>query len=296
MPCGVCVTSIFESNKANKIRVHILTNGFTDDTVRRFEETAKKYGQIIDIHTIDDSLIAGLQTGNHFTIMAYARLLFPRVLDESVSKLLYLDCDIIAVSDLLKLWSTEFGDCACMAVADAWIHTNKWIQDKTESNGHLYVNSGVLLMNLPKWREFNLGERCIEYVMQYPDKCPYVDQDAINDIICKNIGFLHLKYNFQTRFQYRHQSTLFSDEYALSTFDEARRAPVIIHYSSNIKPWHKEYFLCYSATFVKLLRGSEWSDYKMSYKKYRGAKLMMYYIRESLRWVRSTAYRLSYRG
>lgn len=41
MACGVCITSIFESNKNSKFRVHILTNGFTDSTIQRFEQTAK---------------------------------------------------------------------------------------------------------------------------------------------------------------------------------------------------------------------------------------------------------------
>ncbi len=285
MPCGVCVTSIFESNKANKIRVHILTNGLTDDTVRRFEETAKKYGQIIDIHTIDDSLIAGLRAEGHFTIMVYARLLFPRVLNESVEKLLYLDCDIIVVGDLLELWATEFGDCACMATIDVDIHNNTLLLNKTKENNHTYVNSGVLLMNLPNWRENNWGEMCIEYARKYPEKCVYPDQDALNDIICQNIGYLHFRYNLQVKFfiSFSLAELLHLEN---SMMIEARKNPLIIHYASEIKPWHREYMRRSKKYFLNALNCSSWSGCKFEYKKYHGVHLFFYYLRERLRDVR----------
>ena len=48
------------------------------------------------------------------TVAAYGRLYIPEVL-EGVSKVLYLDCDIIVTRDLSELWEIPFEGHALMA-------------------------------------------------------------------------------------------------------------------------------------------------------------------------------------
>ncbi len=39
MPFGVCLTSLFESNKNEPITVHVITQGFSDKTLSRIRKT-----------------------------------------------------------------------------------------------------------------------------------------------------------------------------------------------------------------------------------------------------------------
>lgn len=283
MPCGVCITSIFESNKENKIRVHILTDGFSDESIKRLNRTAERYNQTIEIHKIDASLFKDLPTRGHFTLMVYARLLFPQVLDSKIDKLLYLDCDITVVKDIKELWDTDITEYACGCVPGMYANDIR-VHNRLEVYDFTYVNSGVILMNLNRWREDNIGNRCIEFALNNPEKCPYVDQDAINAVLHNEIKLLSFRYNLPPSLSSGKQKErwMIHKKY-WPEIDNARQNLVIIHYPSRVKPWHKELKFRSDETtaryyFLETLKISEWSDYKLRYK-HKGLRLILFYLR-----------------
>ena len=111
-----------------------------------------------------------------------------------------------------------------------------------------YFNSGMLLINLDKWREYQIGLKCIELV-----KCNllYPDQDALNIAITDPL-FIDAKWNFQTaiyyayeynpvqckfffRYGYKDLSPVKNpklEEGIMSSIDD----PAIVHFTS-FKPW-----------------------------------------------------------
>ncbi len=268
--CGVCITSIFESNTNEKFRIHILTDGLSNETTRRLEETAKKYNQIIEIYKIDISILNGLKVCCHFTLMMYARLLFPKVLDPSITKLLYLDCDIVVVGNIVELWNMEFADLACLAAPA--LDANDIIRlNRIETYNHPYINSGVLLINITKWKENNYGDKCIEYIHDYPEKCWMPDQDAINAILYNELGMLSFRYNFTVPRIYNNIETFHLHKSMWEDLLDARENPIIIHYIEAIKPWHKEFSHASKSNFNRILRVSLWSDYSHK-RKYVGFK------------------------
>ena len=50
MPCGVCITSIFESNKSNSICIHLICENLSKMTVTKIESLVKKYNQQIKFY------------------------------------------------------------------------------------------------------------------------------------------------------------------------------------------------------------------------------------------------------
>ena len=61
-----------------------------------------------------------------------------------------------------------------------------------------YINSGVILINLKKWREDNLEKKFIDFINKYNGDVPCADQGTINGV-CKNkILIIHPKYNTMT--------------------------------------------------------------------------------------------------
>ncbi len=282
MATGVCVTSIFESNKNNKIRVHILTNGFSEENVRRFEQTAKNYNQIIEIHNIDASSINGLhvKSKGHVTSMAYARLQFPQLLDKSIEKLLYLDGDMVVIDDIKELWEKELNNHACLAVPDL-IADDIVTHNRIGVYDIVYVNSGMLIINLQKWRSDNLTEKCIEFIKGYAKDNPFHDQDAINGIMGNDIGLLHFKYNFMVTALFKDRSKIQMHKKRWAALDEAQESHIIIHYTAPIKPWHKEFNHPIKIHFVETLQKSAWSDYKIM-NKYIGLNSLKYKILKKL--------------
>ena len=55
---GVCMTSIFESNKGSDVMVHILTKAFLEKTIEKINRTMEIYHQEVKIYQIDDIKIS----------------------------------------------------------------------------------------------------------------------------------------------------------------------------------------------------------------------------------------------
>lgn len=263
MPCGVCITSIFENNKANKIRIHIITEGFSKESIHRFENTAAIYSQSIIIHKIDASVFDGMPITEVYPRSIYFRLLFPKILQDSIAKLIYLDCDVIVRQDIREMWDTDVSD---YGVGCIWDQKGEDIKHKNRIEiTNIYLNSGVLLMNLKWLRKYDFTYKCMKYISDYPNRCVNPDQDAINVVLKNNFLFIHPKYNMQQLYLLKKNDLyLGCDKWSL--IDEAINDPVIIHYTGIFKPWHKECEHPMKNLFIEMMSVSKWSQYKISYR------------------------------
>lgn len=152
------------------------------------------------------------------------RLKLPSLVDDD--KILYLDSDTIANSDIAELYNYNIEDYYLAAVEDKTSDLMSPRVKLTPEEGP-FVNGGVLLMNLKKFREDNLEEIIFKKLRE---SYFYTDQDVINDICRKKILSLPLKYNLMCikcdSFFYKSRK----DELKM-----AKQSPVIIHYIA--KPW-----------------------------------------------------------
>lgn len=262
MPAGVCVTSIFENNKDEKIRVHIITEGISQENEAKFQKTAEKYGQLVEIHTIDASAFDTFPVVQHFSKAMYLRYLVPQILPADVNKALYLDCDIICVDNIQELWDTDLGDTYCGVVPDGSgdnIHCRNRMARKQQYLQHddIYFNSGVMLMNLKQWREKNLANQLTEFIAQNKeicDVCP--DQDPLNILFVGHVTVLDFRYNMQELCLVKRNLR----EMRLSMFpqlDHALSHPCIIHYTT-YKPWNPKCRNPYKEEFFYYRRLSSW--------------------------------------
>lgn len=262
MPCGVCVTSIFENNKEEECNVYILTKGLDKVTISRFEQLAATYNQKINIVNIDSSILDGLKVSERFSEAIYYRFLIPDLLDSE--KALYLDCDIIVTKKITDLWNTDISKCACAVVEDQ-NGDDVRLHNRIEMYS-TYFNSGVLLMNLDYWRQHNLKEQLVEYIYQNPERCLYPDQDALNSLLENQVVFLDYKYNYQELMR-QPVDNLFLHR---SKWSEAHKyvteLPNVVHYTAPIKPWHIECSHNYKNLFLDYKQKSPWNAVKLRWK------------------------------
>lgn len=115
----------------------------------------------------------------------YLRLDLPNLVPPHVHRLLYLDSDILVHGDLGPLWETPLGRAPWAAVCDG---INRTMGDWGGVPGMgadvrkdaPYFNSGVLLIDVPKWRRLRVTKRCVEYLYEHRDHLRFPDQDALN--------------------------------------------------------------------------------------------------------------------
>lgn len=134
--------------------------------------------------------------------LIYVRLLIPDLLPVDVEKVLYLDSDIVVNDDIGELWDIDLSQKTLFAVRDriAFVSAPGGLANYRElgiAPDAKYFNSGVLLMNLKRWRDRGISERVFSYLRTYRDFIQMGDQDGLNAVLFDDWGELEFRWNWQ---------------------------------------------------------------------------------------------------
>jgi lipopolysaccharide biosynthesis glycosyltransferase len=227
MPLATALRSIVEANRKGwPLDFHVLSDGFSEDTRKKVSDSLPNGSGSIRWVYADLGLFEEFSTMPYISKMTYARFLIPRIFPETVSRVLYLDADLLVLEDLERLWGTDLKGAVVGAVLDGLDQRIKSGELGLEEVPHVrdYFNAGVLLIDLDRWRKERISERALEYLNQHP-RSPYSDQDALN-VVCDGLWKkLDPRWNFQNHLGKR-----------LSNMGAEER-PGIVHFVWRFKPW-----------------------------------------------------------
>lgn len=233
--CCAMLCSLFENNKDMEFHVHILTHGLSEDNTNQIGKLCDRYNCIHTIYEVDESRLEGVKFRKvcPLTKAAYYRILLPDILDDSIEKILYLDCDIIVLNNISEIFQVELVGYALAACVDACPynshHRNQLGLSMTD---HAFC-SGVMMINLKYWREHHAVERLLEFSKR--DRYPVFlhDQDALNYVFKRQWLVLPPKWN-------RGVLSFFAMAPGERDFDfhEYSFDSKILHYANHmVKPW-----------------------------------------------------------
>lgn len=194
-PFYALVTSILKHNGDGNIVIHAIATGVPANEMDAIKFFVESMGAKISFYSINESQVAGFVLNSNWTQAVYYRLLFPFLVSGFVSRLLYIDTDTLVLNDLSAFFNTNLGGYPVGAVYDN--HVKKQPLIGIEEEGR-YFNSGVLLIDLPKWKQQQISEKAFEYLEQYPERIQFVDQCALNAVLIGNWKQLPGKYNCMT--------------------------------------------------------------------------------------------------
>lgn len=265
MPCGVTITSICENNRDEDIFFHVLNSSLTEENKESLSSIANSYEKHVDFCQVDVEKLKGCYVNvgaANGCIATYFRFLLPILLPD-VSKVLYLDCDIVVRQSIRDLWDTDVSKkalAACLGENNDCIRAHNLI-DLPMSYG--YFNAGVLLVNLEYWREKNVFDRLIRYSIDHPGNNQQ-DQDCLNIVLRDERGGLNVKYNLQENLLVPHKDLLI-DRCYFAELDEAVQNPTIIHYTNSPKPWHKDCRHPFRKEWRKYYAMTKWANIPLKY-------------------------------
>ena len=261
--CGIMLTSLFESNKDCHFVVYVFEDGsVTEENVSKYQRLAKKYGNDVVLKTIDESMVKGFPTG-WVTLPTYYRLLAPEVLQESISKIIYFDVDIIVKGDIKPLWKVNLDG---MAIAGSRRASNWRDISFSERLGYNsfdeYFNAGVLVINLDFWRANDISKALLDYIrlnIGNKSKLLYMDQDALNVVLHDKKVFFPERYNFRPSIFMKNYWIDFPEDQLRHYIVECKSSAVI-HYTGE-KPWnYRSYGGPFFSEWEKHRRKSLWRD------------------------------------
>ena len=262
---SVSVESLLTHNE--NVTVWILNNGIKEGSLEKLKRQAEKHGSIIHFMPLKNlEYYAGreLSCQSKISLTAYFRLFMPQILPLSVKKLLYLDCDTMVRKDLTDLWERKFDGCAAVAEPTAPLMKEKIELKKSD----YYFNSGVLLVDLKKWREEKIMEKFVDYMEEMDGDISFEDQGVINHVLKNEISILPFKYNVTTQFfdfGYDGFSMMKKDEvrYERKEVEKGLEDPAIVHFTNSFaseRPWVKGCEHKYVNEWMKYKENTEWKD------------------------------------
>ncbi len=170
----------------------------------------------------------------HIPLIAYARLKAAEYIPED--KVLYLDTDLVISGSLGELYNQDLEGKSIGVIYDSFVNEDIEHLDKIKVRKDSYFNSGVMLLNLSKWREKNIFSLAINWIEKNHHIAKYQDQDILNVIFDNDVKFLDPKFNFMPHLNGKcKRKGIQLNEKEKVTF------PVLIyHYCGFVKPWHDD--------------------------------------------------------
>ncbi len=221
----VALTSLYMHNFRRPIDVTVVLQTLDETAERLIRESAARFNrtvEIIDLKNIDLSHLPEYSQ----PVSTYYRLLLPSLL-KNRNRTIYLDSDLVVEIDLSELFDADLNGHPLGGVPDRDA-IQQGLQAHINRPGDLYINAGVLVMDLDQWRKESIAEQCMQWLTENPTIATMMDQDAINYTLYKRKLFFDKKFNLNP-----------IHDPPVKTLAEIPER--ILHFAGAIKPWHSWY-------------------------------------------------------
>ena len=284
MPLAVTIRSALDCLDPNRrIKLFVLDGGLSDKTKARLLWSWIDPRLSVEWIRPDVELLRDLPVSDHISIVAYVRLLMPALLPSSVTRIIYLDSDMLIRRDLAALWDetprTHASVCCSRirgtvfrllrsARIDSDNATSTWRQIHPVANfrelglpAHgKYFNSGLLVIDLAEWRRKRYAEQVLACLRKHRQHVLWWDQYALNVVFAGKWGELDRRWNQGAHIHvYPNWRESPFDEH---TFHTLRTDPWIIHFCSPSKPWHYLPRHPQAAEWRRCLQQTDWQSWK----------------------------------
>lgn len=262
MPLAAMLRSLADNLGAGRsVIAHIMFETLSSATRARLEASAptdRLHIQWTPVgHTGFASVSAPIRVYDHISPVSYFRLLLPELLPVELNRVIYLDCDLVVLGDIGTLWNISIEDEYAAAVPELADDSRRvsssqglrlWRELGLAADLEQF-NSGVLLINLEKWRAEFVQQRALVYLKQAADWLRWHDQEALNAVFAGDWLRLDARWNLTMR-------------HLMKNLPVTYQPPCIIHYHSAAKPWHAEYPFALREVFFNYLDQTAWTGWR----------------------------------
>lgn len=230
---------ITNASKDYNYVVNIINSGLSENRMAIVKALENENFKInfCDVSEYVEPIKKKLKNLYHFSLVTWYRL-FIQSLFPQYDKVLYLDCDIIVLGDISKLYNIDLGDnllgaARCHIVSDNPVF-GEYAEKFCGVPRQNYLQAGILVMNLKEFRKRDLENKFVYLINKYNFDVIDPDQGYLNAMCNGSVKILPNGWN-----------------------KEAIEAPLegdlnIVHYALYKKPWqyddvlNEEYFWQYA--------------------------------------------------
>lgn len=256
MPSGVAIRSL-DRFLTERDRIVVLHLALGEDDIASLSACAAH--ATVDFIECSGRIHDAWVPPAHVSEAAFLRYLAPELLP-SEGRCVYLDGDVIVRKDPTPLHDADLGGASVGAVRSRVTPfvaspggVVGWFELGIPSTSP-YFNSGVLAMDLDRWRQRDVTARVTTYLEQFGQASHLADQEALNAAVAGDWMQLDRSWNYVT-----HVTESFLQQPELEPVD-----PAIVHFAGRSKPWAHGRLPIFAEEWYEVLRSTPWSGYRPS--------------------------------
>lgn len=258
-PLRVMLRSLCESNPGCQFKVFVVHSSLKEeDFIRIKSAVPAERCEIADTYVPYDRF-PDLPFSEQWPKEACYRIFAAHILPEDLDRVLYLDPDMVIINNIEQLYNLVMDNmyfAACTHLFEpvqSVVRYNLKMAPKT-----VYVNSGMMLINLEQLREEQNIDQVYDYINKNRKKLHLFDQDTLNGLYSERILPLNpLLYNLDEKY---FKAYNLSPAYKENRIDHdwVKKNTVIIHFCGKIKPWQEQCKSEFAERYYK--KYSEWPE------------------------------------
>lgn len=283
LPLAVAIRSAIDRlGPGARLRVFLIDGGITPASRRRLADSWRDERCTVEWLPLETVRLAEFTVSEHVTRTCYARLLIGDMLPADLDRVIYIDADMLVRRDIDLLWREPLAGHVALAVEDAaapridaaiglpsyprcgsLLAAARPVANYRElgmAADASYFNSGLLSIDLARWRREEIGPRCLEVLRRHREHVLWWDQYALNVVLAGRWRPLDPRWN-QGAAVYKYPSWDCSP-FDRDTFAAVRDDPWIVHFCSPRKPWHLFCDHPRSAEFVAAVQRTAWKGWR----------------------------------
>lgn len=263
---AVMGTSLLQNTPTpDLVRFNVIDCNLSIVSKERLASLLKQWGGNVRFLTAPTAIINIAEAREHRDSIALIKLYFAEILNDVSSRVLLLDCDLLIHTDISQLWNFDlenFTAGACQDMAIPYMSSLFGVQNYKcfgALKNDQYLNSGVLLIDLSKWRALTTPQQLRELYNTHQYDLNHADQDIFNMLLVHKWKKLDERWNVIFSVSQKGERLSMTTD---STTDRAILGPHITHFAGYLKPTRFTYDTPAIAYFNKVLAQTPWNEWR----------------------------------
>lgn len=235
---SVSILSLLQNSGADdEFNIFVLNSDVSEESKRKIEMLKEVKDFRIEYINMKNSEFEGIAEG--ISVVSNYRIKMASVLPK-LDKILFLDSDMIIMDSMAELYNTDLGENYFAAVIDpgAELQRQYTIEDDDKFPNPRF-NTGLMLVNLKKWREDDIERKIFDGLRWYSKKICMLAGSK-----CYANGMQRQNFNIKSVLQRVANSK--TTEFVSSSpglWEQSSKDPKIIHICGMPKYWQKSRLL-----------------------------------------------------
>lgn len=296
-PMATMLHSAFANvGQGRAVVAHVVDGGIAPGDRAAIEDSCRDGPGVIRWLSPRNDRLEGVPLWGRMSVSTYYKLLLADLLPVDLPRVIWLDCDLLVLGDIGRLWDVDLGGRHALAAQDAVVlrvsskaGVAGW-RDLGIPPDASYFNAGVMSIDLSLWRRDDIGRRALEYVRRYRDRVFFWDQEGLNAVLAGRWGTLDRRWNHNVSVPTRSGRAGEAESW-------------ILHFAGNLKPWRYSIRGATHDTYFRYLDMTPWKGWRpaastvgslIGFYEGSGARRVLYPLEQWwMRLVRATSMRVT---